>query len=105
MERETVFDVPVHYTMAIFGGFIGAYAILDRMQVFGSAQTANMIELVCGILGRDPEEVLIRIGALVIFIGAIALSAVRAKNVRWNVKYLAVLFDFAAICVVGFLPA
>ncbi len=64
MERETVFDVPVHYTMAIFGGFIGAYAILARMQVFGSAQTANMIELVCGILGRDPEEVLIRIGAL-----------------------------------------
>lgn len=105
MERETVFDVPVHYTMAIFGGFIGAYAILARMQVFGSAQTANMIELVCGILGRDPEEVLIRIGALVIFIGAIALSAVLAKNVRWNVKYLAVLFDFAAICVVGFLPA
>ena len=44
MERETVFDVPVHYTMAIFGGFIGAYAILARMQVFGSAQTANMIE-------------------------------------------------------------
>ena len=42
---------------------------------------------------------------LVIFIGAIALSAVLAKNVRWNVKYLAVLFDFAAICVVGFLPA
>ena len=56
MERETVFDVPVHYTMAIFGGFIGAYAILARMQVFGSAQTANMIELVCGILGRDPER-------------------------------------------------
>ncbi|MFQ8961826.1 DUF1275 family protein [Sellimonas intestinalis] len=80
MERETVFDVPVHYTMAIFGGFIGAYAILARMQVFGSAQTANMIELVCGILGRDPEEVLIRIGALVIFIGAIALSAVLAKK-------------------------
>ena len=53
-----------------------------------------MIELVCGILGRDPEEVLIRIGALVIVYRAIALSAVLAKNVRWNVKYLAVLFDF-----------
>ena len=56
MERANEFELPVHFIMAVFGGFVGAYAILARMKVFGSAQTANLIELVCSVLGRNPEE-------------------------------------------------
>ena len=39
-------DVIIHYLMAIVGGFFGGYAIFTRMNVFGSAQTANLIDLV-----------------------------------------------------------
>ena len=78
MEKEKVFDVPIHYLMAVCGGFLGAYALLSRMDIFGSAQTANLIELVCDILGRDLSQAAIRLGALLIYGGYMVLSSVLA---------------------------
>ena len=104
VEKENEFELPVHFIMATFGGFLGAYAILARMRVFGSAQTANLIELVCDILGRNLEGVLTRVMALVVYGGAIALAAVLIKKVQWNLKYLAIFLDAFAILVAGFLP-
>ncbi len=102
VEKENEFELPVHFIMATFGGFLGAYAILARMRVFGSAQTANLIELVCDILGRNLEGVLTRVMALVVYGGAIALAAVLIKKVQWNLKYLAIFLDAFAILVAGF---
>ncbi len=104
VEKENVFELPVHFAMAVFGGIAGSYAILARMQVFGSAQTANMIELVCDILGRNAGEVMIRAAALLIYIGAMVFAAVLIKKVQWNLKYLAVFLDAMAALTVGFLP-
>lgn len=104
MEKESRLEVPLHFTMAMFGGCVGAYAIMGRLQVFGSAQTANMIELICDILGRNFGEVMIRVVALIIYISAIALSAVLAKKGCWNLKYLAIFFDALTVFALGFLP-
>lgn len=104
MGKDSCFEVPLHYTMAVFGGFIGAYALLSRMQIFGSAQTANLIELICDILGKNPGEILIRIGALAVYVSAMALSVVLAKNINWNLKYISIGLDAAAVILLGFLP-
>lgn len=100
MKRETC----IHHLMAACGGLMGVYAIVSRMGVFGSAQTANMIELVCDFLGRDPVEISYRILALAIYIGAMVLFVVLEKRTNWNVKWVSVLFDFAAVGVTGFIP-
>ena len=76
MEREFKRDVQIHHLMAACGGFMGVYAIVSRMGVVGSAQTANLIELVCDILGRDPLEISYRVLALAIYIGAMVLFVV-----------------------------
>lgn len=104
MERANEFELPVHFIMAVFGGFVGAYAILARMEVFGSAQTANLIELVCSVLGRNPEEVLTRVAALLVYMSAMVVAAVLAKKVQWNLKYLAIFLDASAILAVGYFP-
>lgn len=104
MDKEKNFEVPLHYIMAVFGGFVGAYALLSRMQVFGSAQTANLIELICDILGKNPGEILIRIGALAVYISAMVLSVVLSKTISWNLKYLSIGFDALAVVLLGFLP-
>ena len=52
-------DVIIHYLMAIVGGFFGGYAIFTRMNVFGSAETANLIDLVKALLGSDPVSILL----------------------------------------------
>ena len=51
MERR--YGVQIHHMMALCGGFLGVYAIVNRMGVFASAQTSNLIELVCDLLGRE----------------------------------------------------
>ena len=104
MEKEKVFDVPIHYLMAVCGGFLGAYALLSRMDIFGSAQTANLIELVCDILGRDLSQAAIRLGALLIYGGSMVLSAVLAKKTSLNLKYLTIVLDACVVIAIGFFP-
>lgn len=104
MENGKNYDVPIHYAMALCGGMIGVYAIVDRMGVFGSAQTANMIELMCDVLGRDPLEISYRVMALVIYVGAMATTVVLEKRTNWNLKYTAILVDLAAVTAVGCFP-
>mgnify|MGYP002800837477 CR=1 FL=1 len=70
-QRSTVL---IQFTMAVCGGFLGAYALFSRQMVFGSSQTANVIELVSAICGRNLPEMLIHLGALLLYITAVVLA-------------------------------
>ena len=43
MKEKERTEAYIHYIMSLSGGFMGAYALLNRCEIFGSAQTANMI--------------------------------------------------------------
>lgn len=58
----------LHNVMCISGGFMGGYALFSRAGNFGSAQTANLIEIILNIFGRDYKEVGLRIAACLLFI-------------------------------------
>lgn len=45
MQNNQKLAVAIHFTMAFCGGLLGAYALFSRQLVFGSAQTANLMEL------------------------------------------------------------
>ena len=98
------FDVQIHHIMAICGGFLGIYAILARFNIFASAQTANLIELLKNLLGKNFMEVLIRLGALMIYITSIIIATVLEKKMKENVKYFALMLECIVIFFLGFLP-
>lgn len=104
MENTRNYDRMIHYTMAFCGGFMGVYAIVDRMGVFGSAQTANLIALICDLLGKDPLEISYRIMALLVYVGGMAATVLVEKRTRWNPMYCSILVDLAAVAAVGFFP-
>ena len=104
IEMENNSDVRAHFIMAVCGGFFGGYAIFGRMKVFGSAMTANLIELVGDLLGRDAREIALRGGALVLYAGAMVLFAVLSEKTEWNLKRLVFLFEFLAIAALAFMP-
>lgn len=104
MENNKRFDMSIHYIMAICGGFFGVYAIVSRLNIFGSAQTANLIGLVCDIVGKNLLEALLRVGALLIYISAIVLVTVLEKKTDWNLKYLALSIEGITIILLGFFP-
>ena len=49
---EATLERHLHLTMTLIGGFMGGYAILNRHDVFGSAQTGNMISLAMHLFSR-----------------------------------------------------
>ena len=105
MDKKDKFEVKTHFLMAICGGFLGGYAIFSRMAVFGSAQTANLIELVHSVLGNDILEMCLRLGALLIYVGAIIIAVYLEKRSKINLKYLCSALELLAVLIVGMIPA
>ena len=104
-EENRELEKNIHYIMSLVGGFLGAYALLNRCETFGSSQTSNMIYLIMNILGKNKKEVLFRIIAVFIYMGAISLTVVVAKYYKnVNAKRMSVILDIIAVAVIGFFP-
>ena len=105
MESNKSLEKNIHYIMSVVGGFLGAYALLNRCETFGSSQTSNMIYLVMNILGRNREDVLFRIIAVFIYMGAISLTVIVPKYYKnINTKMMSIVLDIIAVAVIGFFP-
>lgn len=95
----------LHHNMAIVGGFMAAYAILLRADFLGNSQTANLIYLVFAILGRNITDVLLRLIALLLYIGGVFTFVFIKNKTSWNVHRIAILIDLIAIFILGCIPA
>lgn len=93
-----------HHIMAAVGGFMGCYAIVTRSDVFGNAQTMNLICLVKAIIGMNWRETLLRFLALVIYVTAIFLYVYIRDVSKISEKSLAILIDAAALILMAFIP-
>lgn len=97
-------DVFIHYIITLCGGFFGVYAIVSRMGNFGQAQTANLIEMIGNILGKDVTGGLIRLVAALLFMSGMILATILEKRDKIDLRYLSIFFDFMAAIAVGFFP-
>ncbi len=96
-------DTWVQLTMTFIGGFVGIYALMNHCDLFGSAQTANMIGIVTGVIGRDVYEVLLRVlGLLVYMAGLVCAAAVRHTKI--NIRWFSLGVDAVCVFGVGFFP-
>lgn len=83
---------------------MGAYALLNRGAVFGSAQTTNMIDITISLLGRNFREVLLRIGAMMIYMIGTALTVYIINRTSINVQVISVILDMVIAFAIGFFP-
>ena len=61
---KAVLERRLHLTVTFIGGFMGCYAIFNRSDVFGSAQTGNLISFVMDLVGRTQKVLLPQPAAL-----------------------------------------
>ncbi|MDN6279254.1 MAG: DUF1275 domain-containing protein, partial [Tetragenococcus koreensis] len=97
-------DVYIHYIIALCGGFFGMYAITSRMGNFGQAQTANLIEIVRNILGKNMSEGALRIVAALLFMGGIISATIMERKTKIDLRYFSISFDLIAAILIGFFP-
>lgn len=104
MKEEKKVHQCIHYNMSVCGGFLGAYAVLNRCDVLGNAQTSNLIHLAMDILGRDLKQVILRVIAMLLYMCGTMLTVVLPKYTKCNLHVLSVLIDIAAVIILSFMP-
>ena len=95
----------LHHSVAMIGGFLGAYAILVRSNFFGNAQTANLIYIIFAIFGRDFWSFLCRVGIFVLYFGSGVVYVLIQNKTSWNTQKIALWLDAIMIVILGFLPS
>lgn len=94
----------LHYNMAAFGGFLGCYAVMLRADFLGNAQTSNLLYLVISIIGRDINQFLLRVGALLLYVSAAMLFVIIKKKTNYNIKLISLIIDLGAVITLSLLP-
>ena len=65
----------LHYAVSMIGGFLGGYAIINHSDIFGNAQTANLIHLVTKIFSGNYIAIL-----PILFVTPVQWNAFREAN-------------------------
>ena len=94
----------IHYNMSLCGGFFGGYAILNRFEVFGNAQTANLMYLTISIVGRDGKDVLIRAFAMVLYMIGTVCTVLIPRFTKWSLYTCSIIVDAVAVMILGIMP-
>ncbi len=94
-----------HHCVSSIGGFFGAYAILNHNELLASAQTANLINLVMAILGRDVTDFLARLGALVVYLVGFFITIYVPKRTKLNLQGISLAVDVLAVVLLAIMPS
>lgn len=105
MENRKKYEPLLHYLMAFTGGFFGVYAIVTFCDLFGNAQTSNLIYFVTDLLGHNYQDAFLRLGGVFLFMCATALTVYLPKHSRINLQITSIFIDMAAAVMVGLFPS
>lgn len=103
-ETEIKQEKSLHYTMSFIGGIFAIYSLLENSNVFGSAETSNMILLVEDLLHWDLFHILIRVVSLIVYASGIILTVWMSKYHPNTQKRLCIMIDYLAALILGLLP-
>lgn len=104
MNSKQSHEKRLHYTMSFIGGIFAIYSLLEHANVFGSAETSNMILLVNDLLNWDMFHIVIRIGSLFIYACGITATLWMAKYHPDIQKPVCMIVDCIAALILAFLP-
>ena len=94
-----------HLAFACVGGFFGAYAIMCRGGVMGSAQTVNLLELVIDALYGRGFNVLEHFGAFAVYVIGTMLTVLLPFKWGVDMRRLSPIITAAAAIGECFIPA
>lgn len=105
MHTEMKYRFLIHYTLSFIGGYLGLYAIVSRADLFGNAQTANLLGVVRDLIGRNFSDMLLRVGALLIYMAAVILTVWIPEHFSADLRFISIGIDIFAILLLGFFPS
>lgn len=93
----------LHHAVSIIGGFMGGYAIFNHCDIFGNAQTGNLIKLVLSACSGQWESILYLICAFFTYAAANVFYAVARRYWTLSMKIVSMIVTAIVIPCVGLL--
>ena len=97
-------EAHIHYAAACIGGFLGVFPVLSVARLFGSAQTANMIELVISALAGNATALVLHCAGLALYCAGVLVATVLPKHIKCNLQLVAMGVDTIAAFVMWRIP-
>lgn len=94
----------IHYNMALVGGVFGGFAVSNLGEVFGNAQTLNLIGVVYNLINCKFDVLLLRIIAALLYFFGFALAAVAHRKSKIRADMLSFAIDAASFLALAFMP-
>ena len=104
LHKNPYIDFYRHLGFACVGGFFGAYAILCRCGVMGSAQTMNLLELVINALFGEGSKALLHVIAFAIYILGTMLMVLLPHYCHADMHRLSPIIDGLVAVIIAFFP-
>lgn len=104
MKKECL-DVILHRVMAFVGGYFGAFALLNFNDIFASAQTTNLIDLIECLVGADFNEFILRILMLAVYVTGLCTPVLLEEYGKGNLHRYSLFLDLSAILIVWWIPS
>ncbi len=105
MEKNSKKDMLLHYAVATIGGFLGGYTIVNHSDIFGNAQTANMIHLVVDIFSGKFDGIIYLILSFFAFVAGNAVFALLRKFCpKLDIRAVSLTLTSVAIIIIGAIP-
>ncbi|MGN0466065.1 MAG: YoaK family protein [Lachnospiraceae bacterium] len=91
--------------MCLIGGFLGGFSILNNCDLFGSAQTANLISITLMIAGRNREDFLLRIIATLLYLLGVSITVILPHKIKKiNMKLVSLIFTTIGLFILYYIP-
>ena len=76
-----------------------------KRQLFGSAQTSNLISVFADLAGHPDANFFVRLLGVFIYMFALSLTVILPKFTRLHLPYVSLFIDAMAALIVAFLPS
>lgn len=94
----------MHYSVACFGGFLGAYSLINHHELFGNAQTSNLIHIAICLAGSNFHEFSLRLFDLVLYFLGFACTVFIPRYTKWNLHYCSVFLNLCTVWILYLMP-
>ncbi len=104
MDREIRKEKVLHHAVSVVGGFLGGYAIFNHCDLFGNAQTANLIHLVGKIFSADFSGIVFLLLAAASYFAGNTFCVIAEKFIKFDLKCISLIFTSCAVVIIGIFP-
>ena len=90
-----------HYSASAIGGFLGGYTIFNHADIFGNAQTGNLIHLTLDTVQGKFALVLFMLLGFLVYCGGNVFYVLVRRRVKISMKIVSLICTSAAVALTG----